>query len=207
MRYIKKQSPKRRSQTARGAAARLLRDARLDAGLTQVQLARRAGVSQPVIAAYEAGSREPSVPMLSRLVEATGRKLVMRYEPDRAIYRLCDTARDIAKTRDDATKLLLVFEFLRSAQDDGASVAELVTPTPPPTGDARFDAMLAAVAEHLCRTTKRRPPRWVFSPDRYLDTPWWVSTLGSAQRRAHANAPMPFRRRGVMIDRHDLVSV
>lgn len=206
MRYTKKQGPKRRSQTARGAAARLLRDARNDAGLTQVQLARRARVSQPVIAAYEAGSREPSVPMLARLVEATGRSLVLRYEPDRVIYRLCDTALDIAKTRDDSTKLRLVFEFLRSAQDDGASIAELVTPTPAPTGDARFDAMLAAVAEHLCRITKLRPPRWVFSPDRYLDTPWWVSTLGSAQRRAHANTPVPFRRRGVMIDRHDLLS-
>lgn len=207
MRYTKKPMRKRRSRTARGVAARLLRDARNDAGLTQVQLARRAGVSQPVIAAYEAGSREPSVPMLARLVEATGRNLIMRFEPDRAIYRLCDTARDIAKTRDDSTKLRLVFEFLRSAQDDGGSVVELVTPTPPSTGDARFDAMLAAVAEHLCRIANRRPPRWVFSPDRYLDTPWWVSTLGSAKRRARANTPVPFRRRGVMIDRHDLVSV
>lgn len=59
-------------------AAALLAEARRRAGLTQSELGRRAGVSQSVVSAYESGARQPSVPMLSRLVAATGFKLDMR---------------------------------------------------------------------------------------------------------------------------------
>ncbi len=57
-----------RSETAR----RALHDARLRAGLSQTELARRAGVTQSVISAYESGARQPSLPVLERLVAATG---------------------------------------------------------------------------------------------------------------------------------------
>lgn len=54
------------------AAGALLRRARRKAGLSQAQLAQRAGVNQSVISAYETGARQPSLPSLARLVEATG---------------------------------------------------------------------------------------------------------------------------------------
>ena len=66
------------------AAGFVLRDARQRAGLSQVELARRAGVTQSVVSAYESGAREPSVPMLQRLVAATGFELdlqLQRAEP------------------------------------------------------------------------------------------------------------------------------
>ncbi|MBA3877720.1 MAG: nucleotidyltransferase [Anaerolinea sp.] len=53
-------------------SARLLRQARLSAGLTQADLARRAGTSQPAIAAYESGRKTPSVATMERLLAATG---------------------------------------------------------------------------------------------------------------------------------------
>jgi predicted nucleotidyltransferase/DNA-binding XRE family transcriptional regulator len=59
------------------APGALLRDARRRAGLTQVELARRAGVTQSVISAYESGARQPSLPTLSRLVAATGLELAV----------------------------------------------------------------------------------------------------------------------------------
>jgi len=59
-------------------AAVLLRDARLRAGLSQVELGRRAGVSQSVVSAYETGARQPTVPTLARLVAATGFELDLR---------------------------------------------------------------------------------------------------------------------------------
>lgn len=48
----------------------VVREMRLAAALTQAELARRAGVSQPNIAAYEAGRRTPSTVMLGRLRDA-----------------------------------------------------------------------------------------------------------------------------------------
>lgn len=53
-------------------AAELLRGARLRAGLSQRQLAERAGVAQSVISMYESGRRQPSLPTLLALLRGAG---------------------------------------------------------------------------------------------------------------------------------------
>jgi predicted nucleotidyltransferase/DNA-binding XRE family transcriptional regulator len=58
-------------------AGSLLRQARVGAGLSQAELAVRAGVAQSVISAYEAGRRQPALPTLARLIDATGYDLVV----------------------------------------------------------------------------------------------------------------------------------
>jgi Predicted transcriptional regulator with C-terminal CBS domains len=55
--------------------AATLRDARHRAGLTQADLATRAGTSQATVSAYESGRKQPSVTTLSRLLAATGTQL------------------------------------------------------------------------------------------------------------------------------------
>jgi uncharacterized protein len=62
-------------------AAELLRLARQTAGLTQAELARRAGTSQPAIARYESGATSPSVRTLERLLYALGQQLRLTTEP------------------------------------------------------------------------------------------------------------------------------
>ncbi len=56
-------------------AARVLREARRAAGLTQRQLAERAGVPQPSIARIESKRVVPRVDTLDRLLRACGRSL------------------------------------------------------------------------------------------------------------------------------------
>src|SRR5881227_3916528 len=58
-----------------GSASDLVREARRRAGMTQVQLAERAGTTQSVISAYEAGRRQPSLPVMLGLLAATGHSL------------------------------------------------------------------------------------------------------------------------------------
>lgn len=58
-------------------AAGLIRQARAKAGMTQTELARAAGTSQPAVAAYESGQRSPSVRTLNKLIRATGATLHM----------------------------------------------------------------------------------------------------------------------------------
>lgn len=55
--------------------ASLLVSVRRRRGLTQADLARRAGTSQPVVSAYERGHRDPSYATLRRLVAAAGERL------------------------------------------------------------------------------------------------------------------------------------
>ena len=61
---------------------RLLREARLAAGLTQAGLAARTEVPQPNISAYESGRRSPTVRTLVRLLGACDARLA--WEPSRA---------------------------------------------------------------------------------------------------------------------------
>lgn len=53
-------------------AAQLIREARQRAGLTQAELARRAGLAQPAIARWEAGRSAVSLDDVVRLVRLCG---------------------------------------------------------------------------------------------------------------------------------------
>ena len=191
-----------------GVAASALRRARADAGLTQTQMAELAGTTQSAIAAYEAGTREPTLPVLLRLCAAAGFRLNIDIEPDTSLYRVADVARDIAATNpmNEARRLRLVFEFLRGVHEDGHPLALLLAPEPTTTGDQRFDALLAAIAEDLCVHAEVAPPPWVHDASRFLDDVWWVSKLASARAAALVHTPASFRRRGVMIERRDMVA-
>lgn len=66
-----------RLQSSPSVAGSLILTARLKAGLTQQELAKRLGVSQPTVAAYESGRRQPTVPTLMRWLNAAGFDLRM----------------------------------------------------------------------------------------------------------------------------------
>lgn len=60
-----------------------IRQARLDASLSQVDLAAHAGTSQSALARYETGAALPTLPTLERLLAACGRRLEIRTPPAR----------------------------------------------------------------------------------------------------------------------------
>ncbi len=57
-----------------------VRNRREELGLTQTELAERAGLQQPAIARFEAGGTMPTIPMLERLAEALGMRLSVRFQ-------------------------------------------------------------------------------------------------------------------------------
>lgn len=56
----------------------MIRDARIDAGLSQAKLARRAGIPRSVLNAYERGSRQPGANTLAFILAAAGFRLEAR---------------------------------------------------------------------------------------------------------------------------------
>jgi DNA-binding XRE family transcriptional regulator len=56
-------------------AAELLEQVRVSAGLTQEELARRAGTSRPTLSAYEHGRKSPTVATFARLLSGAGWEL------------------------------------------------------------------------------------------------------------------------------------
>ena len=63
------------------STAELLRQARERAGLSQRELAQRAGTAQSVIARIERGLTSPTWDTLERLLEAAGFELAAQVEP------------------------------------------------------------------------------------------------------------------------------
>ena len=61
--------------------AAMLRKARKASGLTQAALARSARTSQPAVAAYEAGTRTPTLATLERLLAACRHTLIIGTRP------------------------------------------------------------------------------------------------------------------------------
>jgi len=59
----------------------LIRSVRRRHGLTQAELALRAGTSQPVVSAYEHGRRDPTYETLRKMVAAAGEQLVIDARP------------------------------------------------------------------------------------------------------------------------------
>ena len=84
-------------------AANLLREARRRAGLTQRELAKRAGTAQSVVARIERGLRDPSWQTLERLIAAAGfslhAELTLRSVADS--HMLQDVARVLSLTPEE----------------------------------------------------------------------------------------------------------
>lgn len=72
-------------ERAKSELALAVAKARKEAGLSQAELAKKASTSQSAIARLESGKdqRTPSLPVLARIAEATGKRLVVSFEPTR----------------------------------------------------------------------------------------------------------------------------
>jgi transcriptional regulator with XRE-family HTH domain len=183
----------------------LLRGARTAAGLTQAELARRAGTVQSAIAAYESGERRPSLDTLGRLVRAADHELELVLQPKlrRGAASLAELATDVSTDlergrENDALRLLFGFTDDFRATPRPGRVA-LIRDEPRPTGDPRFDAALAGIAELFAAQAGIPLPRWVDGPERHVEPLWLVSSLPGMHAYALARTPAALLRHGVLM--------
>ena len=64
---------------------RAILDARIRAGMTQMELAEKSGISQADICRLEKGTRNPSIALLKRLAEAMDSTLRIEFVPKKTI--------------------------------------------------------------------------------------------------------------------------
>jgi hypothetical protein len=116
---------------------------------------------------------------------------------------LADLAGRLAQTADGKVRWKLVWEFLEEYRWEPASVQpSLVLDEPTPVGDERWDALLAALAEHLAAQHDLAPPQWAES--RVLRRPWFPAELRIQRAEALVWAPAAFRKHGVYLSARDL---
>jgi hypothetical protein len=123
-----------------------------------------------------------------------------------ASYRpmtVADLAARLSRAADDGTRWKLVWEFLEEYRwESGDAQPALLADEPPSTGDERWDALLAALAEHLAAKDDLAPPDW--AELRILRRPWFPAQLRVQRADALVHAPAAFRKHGVYLSAADL---
>ena len=151
------------------AAGPLLTAARCSTGLSQRTLAIRTGEHQPSISALENGDHDPGLGYLSRLLAATGHRLVALPTTSRPVY---EAAADIAAALLRGDEPSAFREFIRLSDDlarERGPLRAALTALAPAPFDPRNDALLAAVAEHYLRLGRLPLPAWIRGPGTGVD--------------------------------------
>src|SRR6516225_3417785 len=125
-------------------AGALLRQARVAAGLSQAELAARAGVTQSVISAYESSHRQPALRTLAALIEAADYELVIdvRRQPRRLSKLSGPVGQRVRRRRQDLIAAaaaygvtnLRVFGSVARGTDRPDSDLDLLADLPPDMG-------------------------------------------------------------------------
>lgn len=170
-------------------------------------------LSRATISAYEAGTKEPALSTLDRLAAAMGAAVVVELRQIPAPYdSMVGVASHLAQTAgrdgDKNYAIRVCADFLTWAR--GATpgqVAIAVAEPAGPTGDERFDALVAGVAEMACLAVEIAPPGWVCSRSESL-RPWWFAVeQESLWPYLIAHTPAALAGRGVFVDAESLRSV
>ena len=141
-------------------AAELIVRARRASGLTQIELAARAGLRQSVISDYERGRREPSLSTLRHIIEATGHHLSLELTATTALPpELPDTAiaRRLARRRLDVLRIarqhgahnVRLFGSVARGDEHAGSDVDLLVDLDPDVGLIELNALNRELSELL----------------------------------------------------------
>lgn len=188
----------------------LVREHREAAGLSVRALADAAGVAASTVHRIERGTLQPTVDTLRQILQAAGARLSVDAVVDHRL-NLVGLARAIAGDLDDGATAWpvrraaeLTRRFLAATADEQR---RMIAANPPTTGDVRWDAFVAALAQWLAGRAGLGVPPWATQPDRYLTDGWWVTTMDSMRAWEYAGSPAAFQQHGVYLHRDSLENV
>jgi transcriptional regulator with XRE-family HTH domain len=176
-------------------ASLLIRHARGLAGLSQRQLAARAGTSSATLSRYESGAISPTVATLNRLLASCLPR--RRRWPD--LDQFASAVGEELKTDGSEAAWRLVGEVI----DDQVAADERETRLfadrrPTEIGHPGVDALVSALAEYICLQKGVSPPPWTQEPREAV--PWWfVSDRPAFRAMAFRESPPSFARRGIFV--------
>ena len=182
-----------------------MREARRGCGLTQRDLALRAGFTQPALADIERAVHDTRGEALGRLVGAAGYQLFVLPSTAHCAAAWADLIyqelRSPRRSDEVAFRALIGLSDDLTAVSAPLRVALCVAPAAL-CGDPRFDAGIAAVVDHHLSKARLPVPGWVREPSRALREPWQVFPHTDP-----SEVPPAFRRHGVQLAASELASV
>ena len=106
-------------------------------------------------------------------------------------------------TKGELTRAILHDLPRRAAEMEHADREIMLNERPALTA-TRWDALLAAMVEHVARLHGHAVPEWVEDRERFLDIPWVIPAGAPMRRDAIRFAPAAFIRHGALPDPKDL---
>lgn len=188
-------------------SASALLAARRSSGLSQRALAARAGDHQPTVAALEKGDHDPGLGHMSRLLAAAGYRLVALPTTSRPVYEAAAAIAAALRNDDESGAYR---EFIQLSDDlarERGPLRAALTALAPAQIDSRYDALLAAVAEHYLLEGGLPLPAWIHDKSRLLPDPWFVDDVPELFDQTVAETPSAFARHGVFIAASELASI
>lgn len=188
-------------------ASAILRTTRTSHGLSQRALAQAAGVRQPGLAAVESGAEDATVSRLEHLLKELGSQLTVIPTRRRPVWAAGEDVRGALERDDHRTawrEVIQLNDDLRAV--DRATCVALAIAPPGRTGDAAFDALIAAVTDCALVDARLPRPEWLDEPVWSLNEPWDVEEIASLRDAARQATPAAVRRHGIYLDRSVLES-
>jgi y4mF family transcriptional regulator len=187
-----------------GASIRALRRS---LGLTQAELAARAGVGRQWLVAVERGHERAEIGKVAAVLAALGHTFAIHRAPDPpAPRRTWLTTGDVAEAiRDDLDANDTDFA-LRTLGRAVADFRRLIDPDdvatflaePPSTGDHRWDTLVAATISRECRLAGIEAPSWTKTVPL---ASWWFPVFDPIlTARTMQRTPVDFSTRGIWLD-------
>jgi transcriptional regulator with XRE-family HTH domain len=189
-------------------AATLLRTARHARGVSQRALSTAAHVSQPGIASVESGSHDTTVGRLELLLTALGQRVTVLPTRTRPVWEAAVALREALDEGNQSTAWREIIQLADDlARENGATRVALTVTKPLPVGDARYDALLAAVTDFRLSQDRLPRPEWLDDSEYRLEEPWDVEEIPALQSVARRQTPEAIARHGVFLREAELASV
>jgi len=172
--------------------------ARLLAGISRKELARRTGVSTTTVSRVEEGAMDPTFTMTQRLFGALDLDVHLNIRPTPKIAVAQLTSALISVSGGVEIDYVRIRVFVDLMLRNPGQIERAITQPPARSGDNKLDCLLAAVAEKLADDAGLERPKWCAAVPR-LDEIWRAPGTPVMNTRNDALAPVQFIARNIFL--------
>lgn len=188
-----------------------LEQALADSGLIQADFAAALGTSASRFSTYRTGKTMPTAAFYLRALRLASNLKAAREHGWMTPQSTAREVRRALRNGDEIWALKMVLQgrdHLRELLCEGDAAADAWRATPRSTGSRRWDALLAALADHEFEAAHREPPRWADDDgERLRDGDEWVlQSLLLDDEEIRAATPGWLSSRGIYAAERDLVT-
>jgi len=169
-------------------------------GLSQRELAGKAGIAYKTLQLLESGRHDPRWSTLTKIGRALGLPparlaSVLAGAPAQADDDSAQRVSEEILEQGEASWKIFLFEFVDAFYRNPGP--DLIARAPDPRSSHRVQALLASTTEFLCG--RRMPAPWWCAGVPPLPQPWFVAETENLKAAALVESPAQFRRRNIFV--------